>query len=64
MLTTIHTSRRDLTERTTRGRPTQMAAAACAVVLAFTFFGLSGIAMAKGQATVSVAKLKGIGSDG
>jgi len=62
MLTTTFPSQRNLTERAVRRRPAQLAAAACAVVLAFTFFGLSDAAVAKSQPTVSVAKLKGVGN--
>jgi len=62
MFSTSSQSRRTLTESAARWRSAQLAAAACAVVLAFTFFGLSGTAVAKSQPTVSVAKLKGVGN--
>src|SRR5262245_26802242 len=47
--------------RATHGRPARWGAAACAGVLVFGIFALSGTATAKSQPTVSVGKVKGLG---
>lgn len=44
------------------GRSAKVGAALCVSVLAFGAYGLSDVAVAKSQPTVSVAKVKGIGN--
>jgi predicted lipoprotein with Yx(FWY)xxD motif len=46
-----------------RGRPARrLGAAVCVCVLAFGIYGLSGTAAAKSQPTVSIGKVKGLGT--